>query len=59
MLVSNPYEPGEAARPPLTLPPAKRRILGMTIRQILLLLALVLVEFFVLAGFALLILRTQ
>lgn len=60
VLVSNPYQPGEAAPPPVeSSKPAKRRLLGMTMRQILLLLALVLVEFLVLAGFALLIFRTR
>lgn len=61
VMVSNPYPPGKTAPPRAESSPraGKRRFLGMTIPQLFLLGILVLVEFAVLTGFALLFLRTR
>lgn len=58
VMVSNPYQPSEESPAPAA-SPTKRRFLGMTIPQIALLAVLILVEVCVLAGFALLIIRTR
>jgi hypothetical protein len=61
VMVSNPYQRKEAAPPSGASPKpgGSRRILGMTLAQLLLLGILLVVEFAVLAGFALLMLRTR
>jgi hypothetical protein len=58
VLVSNP-EPARAGEYPQPVKPAKKRILGMTLLQIVLLVSIVLVEFCVLLGFGALIYFTQ
>ena len=66
VMVSNPYQPGEKAPPPVeTFEPAEpskpataRRIFGMSIPQVLLLSVLVLVEICVVVGFVWLYLRS-
>ena len=58
VLVSNPYARDEEESPP-SAAPARRRILGMTVSQLILLVGMSLVELCVLAGFAVIVYLNQ